>query len=79
MTPQETSDYKLRWMPGHRVRLHSDLADQGKVWCRKNLERHQWSFTAWTANYEHTFHFENQIASQNFELEFGKYANQEQK
>lgn len=77
MTPQEISDYKLRWMPGHTVRLHSDLDVQGKDWCRKKLERCQWSFTSFTYSYEHTFHFEDIRAAQNFAMEFGRYANQE--
>lgn len=75
MTPQETSDYKLRWMRDskHNVRLHSDLAVEGKDWCRKNLQRHQWSFTSWTRVYEHTFHFEDAAASQRFEHAFGEW------
>ena len=76
MTPQQIHDYKLKWMPGYPVRLHSDLDVQGKDWCRKQLERHQWSFTAWTDNYEHTFYFEDIRAAQNFEMEFGRFANQ---
>ena len=77
MTPQQIHEHKMRWMPGHPVRLHSDLADAGKTWCRRQLERQEWSFTAWTYNYEHTFHFENIRAAQNFAMEFGRYANQE--
>lgn len=77
MTPQEISDYKMRWMPGYAVRLHSDLDVQGKEWCRKQLQRHQWSFAAWTDVYEHTFYFESIRAAQNFEMEFGRFANQE--
>lgn len=77
MTPQEIHDYKLKWLPGHVVRLHSDLDWKGKDWCRKQLERHQWSFTSWTYNYEHTFHFEDERVAQNFEIEFGRFANQE--
>jgi hypothetical protein len=75
MTPQEISDHKLKWMPGHSVRLHSDLDVAGKDWCRKNLERHEWSFKAWTAIYEHTFYFENIIAAQNFAMEFSNWVN----
>jgi hypothetical protein len=77
MTPQEINDYKLKWLPGHSVRLHSDLDVQGKDWCRKTLERHEWSFMAWTYPYEHTFHFENIIVAQNFAMEFTPYADQE--
>lgn len=75
MTPQEIADHKLKWMPGHSVRLHSDLDVAGKDWCRKNLERHQWSFKAWTAIYEHTFYFENVLAAQNFAMEFSNWVN----
>ena len=77
MTPQEINDYKLKWLPGYTVRLHSDLDWKGKDWCRKQLERQAWSFTAWTYNYEHTFHFENQSTAQTFIEQFGPYANQE--
>lgn len=75
MTPQEIADHKLKWMPGHSVRLHSDLDVAGKDWCRKNLERHEWSFKTWTAIYEHTFYFENVLAAQNFTMEFSNWVN----
>lgn len=75
MTPQEIADHKLKWMPGHSVRLHSDLDVAGKDWCRKNLERHEWSFKTWTAIYEHTFYFENVLAAQNFAMEFSNWVN----
>ena len=77
MTPQEIHDYKVRWMPGYPVRLHSDVDAKGKTWCRRNLERHQWSFTSWTHVYEHTFHFEDSLAAQNFEMEMKPYSNQD--
>ena len=80
MTPQEIADYKQRWMStgsNNPVRLHSDLSDAGKTWCRRSLERHEWSMSTWTDVYEHTFYFENIIAAQNFAMEFAAYANQE--
>jgi len=58
MTPQEVFEYKLKWKPGHTVRLHSDLHTRGKDWCRRHLERQRWSMSIWTDVYEHTFHFE---------------------
>ena len=76
MTPQEQFEYKQSWLPGHTVRLHSDVVDKGKTWCKRQCERHEWSCTTWTDNYEHTFHFENIYAEQNFEMEMGRYANQ---
>lgn len=76
MTPQEIFDYKNRWKPGHTVRLHSDLEDRGKEWCKRALEKHQWDMVKWTDVYEHTFCFEDIIAGQNFAMEMGYYANQ---
>lgn len=79
MTPQEIADYKQRWMStgnNNPVRLHSDLDTQGKTWCRRTLERHQWSMKTWTNVYEHTFFFEDIRAAQNFAMEFGRFANQ---
>ena len=76
MTPQEQSDYKNSWKPGHSVRLHSDLDVQGKTWCKRNVERHQWSFTSYTDVYEHTFHFELEEHALEFENQFPKFSNQ---
>jgi hypothetical protein len=78
MTPQEIADYKQQWMStgdNNPVRLHSDLDTQGKTWCRRNLERQQWSMTTWTDVYEHTFFFEDIRAAQNFEMEFVNWVN----
>ena len=74
MTPQEQFEYKLKWKPGYSVRLHSDLVDRGKDWCRRHTERHQWSMSEWTDVYEHTFHFEHEIVALKFQAEFGLYA-----
>jgi hypothetical protein len=76
MTPQEQFDYKNSWKPGHSVRLHSDLDTRGKEWCRRNCERHQWSFTTYTNVYEHTFHFELDEHAVDFAKQFPDYVNQ---
>ena len=76
MTPLEIHDYKMKWRPGYTVRLHSDLESRGKAWCKAQLEQHQWAFVKWTNVYEHTFQFEDIRAAQNFEMEFGRFANQ---
>lgn len=76
MTPQAIDDYKRSWKPGHPVRLHSDLDTQGKAWCRRNLERWQWSFSSFTDVYEHTFHFELEEHAAQFKEEFGRFADQ---
>jgi uncharacterized protein YjlB len=74
MTPQEQFDYKQKWKPGYTVRLHSDLADRGKDWCRRHVERHEWSMSEWTDVYEHTFHFEVEEVANMFHAEFGLFA-----
>lgn len=76
MTPQEQHDYKLKWLPGYPVRLHSDLDVQGKTWCKRNVERHQWSFTTYTNVYEHTFHFELEEHANEFAKQWPEYINQ---
>jgi hypothetical protein len=75
MTPQQIADYKLKWMPGYSVGLHSDLMDAAKVWCKRQVPKESWSCSTWTNVYEHTFHFEHIEAAQNFEIEFGGFAN----
>jgi hypothetical protein len=73
MTPQEVFEYKMKWKPiGFAVRLHSDLDWKGKDWCRKNLERHQWSMDTYTDVYEHTFFFEKEEHAKLFETQFNK-------
>jgi len=77
-TPQDISDYKRGWMAkeNYPVRLHSDLDWKGKDWCRRNLERWQWSFSKFTNVYEHTFFFEFEADAKEFKEEFGRFADQ---
>lgn len=75
MTPQEIFEYKNAWKPGYTVRLHSDVVDRGKTWCKRHVKKHEWSVTAWTDVYEHTFHFEDQFAAQDFKFEMKPYSN----
>jgi len=76
MTPIEIFEYKNKWKPGFSIRLHSDLTDQAKTWCRRNLQKHQWSMTDWTNVYEHTFHFEHEQNAKQFKERFKDYADQ---
>ena len=76
MTPQEIAEYKQRWMStgnNNPVRIHSDLADRAKTWCRKNLQRHEWSMTTWTDIYEHTFFFEHAESAEQFKQQWPEY------
>jgi hypothetical protein len=75
MTPAEIFEYKQRWKPGYTIRLHSDIVDRGKTFCKKLCERHQWSVTTWTNVYEHTFHFEDESVAKKFEIAMGQYTN----
>jgi hypothetical protein len=78
LTPQEISEYKMRWMRdgSYAARIHSDLEIAAKSWCKRNFDAHQWSFKAWTRVYEHTFYFEKANHSQQFKQEFSKWINQ---
>jgi len=72
-TPLEISDYKHKWMASednNPVPLHSDLDVAGKDWCRRNLERYQWSMTTYTDVYEHTFYFEHKEHADEFKKQW---------
>jgi hypothetical protein len=75
MTPQEITDYKLKWKPGFTVDVHSDLDVQCKDWCRKNLNRWEWSFNKYTYVYSHTFQFESQERANEFADKFKDWVN----
>lgn len=72
MTPEEISEYKNRWLTsgGYPVKINSELHIEGKDWCRRYLERQQWSFEKDTGDDEHTFWFEELRTSQQFAQEF---------
>lgn len=73
MTPQEISDYKMKWKPGYSVPVHSDLHTECKTWCRKNLPRERWSMDTYTDVYEHTFMFELESDAELFADEFKEW------
>lgn len=58
MNPQDIFEYKMKWYPGVPVYIHSDMEWRSKAWCKKNLERQQWSLITYTDVYEHTLIFE---------------------
>jgi hypothetical protein len=71
MTPQQISDYKMRWMRDSAilVQVHSDWSEEAKAWCLDNLNKWEWKLKEWTDVYEHTFYFENKL----FAKEFAKF------
>lgn len=72
-TPQEITDYKMQWKPGYTVDVHSDLDVQCKDWCRKNLNRWEWSMNTYTYVYAHTFAFEKEEFAQQFRTKFAEW------
>ena len=67
MTPQDLFEYKNSWMPGHRAQIDMDSHEAAKNWCRRNLERHQWSFRRHTRmDDSHTVHFESEDKKKEF-------------
>lgn len=70
--PLEISDYKRKWMitGAYPVRLHTDLRDHGKDWCKTKLEKEEWDHKKFTGPYEDTYFFEDPIIAQQFEEEF---------
>jgi hypothetical protein len=73
MTPQEIFEYKMRWRPGVSVDVHSDLYVQCKDWCRKNLNRWEWSMDTYTYVYTHTFYFELEESANAFKEKFADW------
>jgi hypothetical protein len=74
MTPQEIFEYKNTWKPqGFQVDIHSDLDVQCKDWCRKNLNRWEWSMDTYTDVYSHSFYFEEEQAADKFKRKFEKW------
>jgi hypothetical protein len=76
MTPQEIADYKQKWMASgnnNPSRIHSDFDVQAKDWCRRHLERWQWSMQTWTNVYEHTFFFEDEEKAKEFRQNFSEW------
>ena len=70
MTPVEIFEYKNAWKPGVVVDVHSDLDVQCKDWCRKNLNRWEWSMDTYTYVYAHTFYFESEESANRFKTKF---------
>ena len=74
MSPQELFDYKKSWLPGYNVYVDVDSDVFAKNWCRRNLERHQWSFSKHALpddGHEVTFEHREHCAS--FALAYNKH------
>ena len=74
MTPQEIFEYKRNWKPeANVVRIHSDLDVQAKDWCRKHIDRTEWSMDKYTDVYQHTFYFHDSQNALKFARQFDNY------
>ena len=74
MTPQQQFEYKMKWQPGIRVAIHSDLRGRGKDWCKHWLQPWHWKHVQWTDVYEDTFHFEKMRFAKGFVENFPEWA-----
>ena len=67
MTPQETFEYKQRGKPGYSVQVDIDSDWWGKTYCRKHLQRYEWTFAKYTRpDDSHTFAFEQKEFAEKF-------------
>lgn len=60
MTPQEISDYRLKWL--HRaciIEFNESYYDQVSLWCRRNLPLQSWFIRRHTNVFVHTLCVEN--------------------
>jgi len=73
-TPQQISDYKRNWVSNsYNVQVDTDSDVWGKDWCRKRLERWEWSFDKYTRpDDSHTFSFEFEDAAKEFKEDYVK-------
>ena len=74
MTPLEISEYKMRWRPGYRVQVDCDSDVWGKDYCRKHIERHEWTFDKYSRpDDSHTFAFEKKEVANLFFKAYNEY------
>ena len=69
MTPQEIADYKRKWMQETAFEVQVDIDSDvwGKDWCRKKMERMDWSFEKTTQpDDSHTFFFKDEEPAEEF-------------
>jgi hypothetical protein len=61
MFPQDVFEYRQRWMrlAPHPVRIHSDLRNQAREYCKVQMHTSQWGHKQYTAVYEDTFYFQH--------------------
>lgn len=73
MTPVEIFEYKLKWLPGIQVTLHSDIRQRGLDWCRAWMNPIHWKHSQWTGPYEDTFHFQKMSQAKGFMEKFPEW------
>lgn len=74
-TPQEIFDYKQKWIPRSHIVVIEQYDDVfAKDWCRKNLDRHQWSFEKYAnPDDSHVLLFESINSKNNFQEDYNLY------
>lgn len=74
MTPTEIFEYKMTWLPGVQVAIHSDMRSQAKDWCKQWMNPIHWKHTQHTNVYEDTFHFQHMRQAKGLVSAFPEYA-----
>ena len=74
-SPQEIFDYKCQWKPNAYYAVVERYSDVwAKMWCRNNLDRHQWSFEKFAnPDDSHLVLFETESAKNSFENDYNLY------
>jgi hypothetical protein len=68
-TPQEIFEYKREWLnqTAYEVQVDMDSDVWGKDWCRRNVERIDWTFDKHTRpDDSHTFSFKEETVAEEF-------------
>lgn len=74
-TPQGIHRYKLQWLPGFQVVVHSDLSSQCTEWCKLNAQQWEWKQIKYTHVYAHTYCFEHEYMANKFTQAFNDWVN----
>lgn len=76
MTPLEIFEYKRAWISNNCYCVQVDIDSDvwGKDWCRKHIQRIDWSFDKYTKpDDSHTFKFRDLEVARNFLEEYKKF------
>lgn len=76
MTPQAIFEHRQKWMSSdynHPVKIHSDLRNEARDYCKVQMFKCQWHHVRFTDVYEDTFYFEHHQDQKSFANHFKKW------